>query len=118
MYSGFLGIMVENQEPVTWAEQVVEAARSAGHRRLATLYLMASQCYVTGRIEDSIRYSQAAERVLGGARDEVPYGRVAWTMGGTHGPRAVSKSGSTSVAPSWRATSIEKCSRGRVLSSG
>ena len=34
MYSGFLGIMVENQEPVTWAEQVVEPARSADHRRL------------------------------------------------------------------------------------
>ena len=30
MYSGFLGIMVENQEPVTWAEQVVEASQVRG----------------------------------------------------------------------------------------
>jgi predicted ATPase len=81
-YSVFLGIMVENLEPIAWAEEVVEPARSAYHRRYATLCVMASQCYITGRIEDSVRYSEAAERALGGSRDEVPYGRAAWGMGG------------------------------------
>jgi predicted ATPase len=82
MYSVFLGIMVENLEPIAWAEEVVEPARSAYHRRYATLCVMASQCYITGRIEDSVRYSEAAEGALGGGRDEVPYGRAAWGMGG------------------------------------
>jgi hypothetical protein len=81
-YSVFLGMMIENHEPIAWAEEVIEPARAAGHRRLATLCVMVSACYVTGRIEESLRYSQAAERALVGGRDEVPYGRMAWSLGG------------------------------------
>ena len=81
-YSVFLGMMVESHEPIAWAEEIIELARAADHRRLATLCVMASQCYVTGRIEESVRYSQEAERALAGGRDEVPYGRVAWSFGG------------------------------------
>jgi predicted ATPase len=81
-YSVFLGMMVENHEPIAWAEEVIEPARAADHRRLATLCVMASACYVTGRIEESLRYSQAAERALVDGRDEVPYGRMAWSLGG------------------------------------
>ncbi|MDT5014546.1 MAG: hypothetical protein QOD39_706 [Mycobacterium sp.] len=80
-YSVFLGMLVENHEPIAWAEEVVEPAGVAGHRRLATLCVMASGCYITGRIEESVRYSQAAERALVRGRDEVPYGRVAWSLG-------------------------------------
>jgi predicted ATPase len=81
-YSVFLGMMVENHEPIAWAEEVIEPARTASHRRLATLCVMASACYVTGRIEESLRYSQAAECALVDGRDEVPYGRMAWSLGG------------------------------------
>jgi predicted ATPase/class 3 adenylate cyclase len=81
-YSVFLGMMVENHEPIAWAEEVIEPATAADHRRLATLCVMASACYVTGRIEESLRYSQAAERALVEGRDEVPYGRMAWSLGG------------------------------------
>ena len=43
---------VENYEPIAWAEELIEPARAVDHPRLALLYVMASQCYTTGRIED------------------------------------------------------------------
>ena len=35
---------------------------------------MASQCYIAGRIEEAVRYSDAGQTVIGSGRDEVPFG--------------------------------------------
>ena len=55
VYATFLGFWVEQHEPVAWAEELIEPARIVEHRRLAQLYAMAAQCYVTGRFDDCRR---------------------------------------------------------------
>ena len=54
-YAAFLGFLVENYEPIAWAEELIEPARAVDHPRLASLYVMASQCYMAGRIEAAVR---------------------------------------------------------------
>ena len=44
-YAAFLGPLVENREPIAWAEELIEPARVVDHPRLAFLYVMASWCY-------------------------------------------------------------------------
>ena len=44
-YAAFLGVLVENYEPIAWAEELIEPARAVDHPRLAFLYVMASQCW-------------------------------------------------------------------------
>jgi predicted ATPase len=73
-YATLLGIWTERYEPVTWAEELIELAKTVGHPRLAELYVMAAQCYATGRIENSIGYMTAGQQaILGGCFGEVPY---------------------------------------------
>ena len=74
-YAAFLGVAVENCEPIAWAEELIEPARVADHPRLANLYMMASQCYMAGRIDDAVRYSDAAQMVIASGRyEEMPFG--------------------------------------------
>ncbi len=74
-YAAFLGFLVVNYEPISWAEELVEPARAADHARLATLYVMASQCWMPGRIEAAVRYADTAQIVIdGGRHEEVPFG--------------------------------------------
>jgi len=73
-YAGFLGELLENYEPVTWAEELIEPARAVDHPRLAFLYAIASQCFMTGRIEAAVRYADAGQVVLGNNCDELPFG--------------------------------------------
>jgi predicted ATPase len=78
-YAGFLGFMVQTLEPIAWAEELIEPARVADHPRLAFLYVIASLCYGTGRIEAAVRYSDAGQIVLAsGGGDALPYGIEAW----------------------------------------
>jgi predicted ATPase/class 3 adenylate cyclase len=63
-YAGIFGYLVENLEPIPWAEELIESARSVNHQRLATLYMLASQCGLAGRIADAIRYREAAQDVI------------------------------------------------------
>ncbi len=56
-YAAFLGYRVELYEPMAWAEEVIEPARAVAHPRLAALYAMASQCWMRGRIDAAVRYS-------------------------------------------------------------
>ena len=63
--AAFVGVMVEQYEPVGWAEELIEPSRADGHRRLAQLYLLASQCYTTGRLDDALRYADAGLAVDG-----------------------------------------------------
>ena len=73
-YAGFLGFLVENYEPIAWAEELIEPARAVDHPRLAALYVIASQCYWTGRIEAAVGYADAGQTVIGTGCDEVPFG--------------------------------------------
>ena len=73
-YVGLLGVWVPTLEPIAWAEELIEPARVADHPRLAFLYVIASQCFRTGRIEAAVGYSDAGQIVLAGSRDRLPYG--------------------------------------------
>ena len=72
-YAAFLGWGVGQYEPMAWAEELIESARAVDHPRLATLYLIASQCYMSGRINDAVGYSDASQLVMASGGDEVPY---------------------------------------------
>ncbi len=73
-YAAFLGIWVDNYEPIAWAEELIEPARAVDHPRLAFLYAMASVCWNAGRIEAAVGYSDAGQTVIGTGRGEVPFG--------------------------------------------
>ena len=73
-YAAFLGVLAENYEPTVWVEDLIESACAAAHPRLALLYVLASQCYNTGRIDDAIRYSDAGQMAMRSGSGEVPYG--------------------------------------------
>ena len=80
-YAAFLGYLIENYEPIVWAEELIEPARAVDHPRLAALYVMASQCYMAGRPEAAVRYSDAGQAVVDSGPDEVPYGIEGWVGG-------------------------------------
>ncbi|MCW2660669.1 MAG: Cyclase [Mycobacterium sp.] len=73
-YVGWLGACVQTFEPIAWAEELIESARAVDHPRLAFLYVIASLCYLTGRIEAAVGYSDAGQIVLGRSREAPPYG--------------------------------------------
>jgi predicted ATPase/class 3 adenylate cyclase len=73
-YVGWLGVQAQTLEPMAWAEELIEPARAVDHPRLAFLYVIASQCYMTGRIEAAVGYTDAAQTVIGTGGDPVPFG--------------------------------------------
>jgi predicted ATPase len=73
-YAAILGLCVENPEPIAWAEELIEPARAVDHPPLAFLNVLASQCFMFGRIEEAARYADDAQSVIGSGRDEVPFG--------------------------------------------
>jgi predicted ATPase len=77
-FAGLLGVGAQTLEPIAWAEELVEPARVADHPRLAFLYVIASQCYATGRIEAAVGYADAGQIVVGRSRDGLPYGIEGW----------------------------------------
>ena len=81
-YAAFLGtIGSNNYEPIAWAEELIEPARAVDHPRLASLYVMASQCWMPGRIEAAVRYTDAAQLVIGSGRDESrSASRAGWAL--------------------------------------
>ena len=66
-----------------WAEELIEPARAVDHPRLGVLYVIASMCWIAGRIEAAVGYSEAGQKVLGRGRDEVPFGIEGW-LGGAY----------------------------------
>ncbi len=74
-YAAGLGALVHNYEPIAWAEELIEPARAVGHPRLAFLYVMASACWMAGRIEEAVGYADAAQlAIASGRHDEVHFG--------------------------------------------
>jgi predicted ATPase len=74
-YAAWLGNLVDNYEPMAWAEELIEPARAIDHPRLAFLYVLASLCWNAGRMEAAVGYSDAGQLVIGSGRhEEVPFG--------------------------------------------
>ena len=73
-YVGWLGVLAQTLEPIAWVEELIEPARAVDHPRLAFLYAIASVCYLTGRIEAAVGYSEAGQIVLAMSREAPPYG--------------------------------------------
>jgi predicted ATPase/class 3 adenylate cyclase len=82
IYAAWFGYLTENYEPIAWAEELIEPARAVDHPRLAALYVVASNCYMAGRIDPAIRYTEAAQRAISGGSDHIPYGAEA--VGGAY----------------------------------
>jgi hypothetical protein len=82
--SAFLGFLVENFEPLAWAEEIIEPARAFNHPRLAALCVMASQCFVIGRIEEAVRYSDIGESVIAAGGDTAPYDAAESWLGSSY----------------------------------
>ncbi|HEY6577115.1 MAG TPA: adenylate/guanylate cyclase domain-containing protein, partial [Mycobacterium sp.] len=81
--AAFVGFWVENYEPISWAEELIEPARAADHPRLVGLYVLASQCYMTGRVQAAVRYTEAGEMAWDRGRGVVPYGAECF-LGGAY----------------------------------
>jgi predicted ATPase len=77
-YAAFLGVWIENYEPVAWAEELIEPARAVDHPRLAFLYVLASQSFHPGRVKAAVRYSDAGQPVIASGSHEVPFGVDGW----------------------------------------
>jgi predicted ATPase/class 3 adenylate cyclase len=73
-YAGFFGTGVENYEPIGWAEELIEPASATDHPRLAFLYVVASQCFMAGRVDDAVRYCDDGQIVLGRSGAVLPHG--------------------------------------------
>jgi predicted ATPase len=81
--TAFVGGLAENYEPISWAEELIEPARAADHPRLVALYVMASQCYFTGRVEAAVRYTEAAVMAIESGLGDVLYGTEGF-LGGAY----------------------------------
>ena len=80
-YASLLGTEVANYEPFAWAEELIEPAQAVEHSRLGMLYAMASRCFLVGRIEEAVGYSNAGRTLIASSGHDVPFGAVEW-MGG------------------------------------
>ena len=72
--AGFIGVLIESFEPVTWAEELIDLARDVDHPLLVSLCSIASLCYVLGRVDDALRYCEAGQTVMQDRSNEVPFG--------------------------------------------
>nr|WP_090278748.1 adenylate/guanylate cyclase domain-containing protein [Mycolicibacterium komanii]CRL74384.1 LuxR family transcriptional regulator [Mycolicibacterium komanii] len=82
-YAGLVGFNAENYEPISWAEELVERARAADHPRLQYLCQIASVCYMAGRVDAAINYTDTIGRAIRDGRDAVPFG-LAGLAGGAY----------------------------------
>ncbi len=67
--AGLFGPLIEKYEPIMWAEELVEPARTTRHPRLVSLCAIASLCYVFGRVDDALKYSNAGQVALQGSAE-------------------------------------------------
>lgn len=77
-YTALLGPFLENYEPITWAEELIEPLRAVEHPRLAAVCVGASLCCLIGRFDQAVHYSELGQAVIAAARDKVSYFGEAW----------------------------------------
>jgi len=80
-YSALFGVLTEKFEPVTWAEELIPAARAAHHSRLTSLCLLATHCWMVGRIDQAVRYGDEGQALVDRGRYGVPRGLESWSAG-------------------------------------
>ena len=80
-YATLLGALVENYEPVAWAEELIEPACAVDHPRLADLYVMATHCWMVGRVDEALRYSDAGKILIAGSGYKALPGFESWLAG-------------------------------------
>jgi predicted ATPase len=68
VFCSFLGLPCQRHEPFSWSEELIGAARAVAHPQLVALYAMAAQCMLAGRIDDSLRFCEAAQVLWSDAR--------------------------------------------------
>ena len=112
-YAAFIGLWVENYEPIAWAEELIEPALAVDHPRLAFLYVTASQCWNPGRIEEAIRYSDDGQTVIARGRYEMPFGGEGW-LGTVYLILDSPNGWSSGAAPSLNADATRTVSPGRT----
>ncbi|MDH3704430.1 MAG: adenylate/guanylate cyclase domain-containing protein [Acidimicrobiia bacterium] len=78
IYAAFLGQWTQRYEPVTWAEDLLPAARAADDQHLLALTAAAGYAVYAGRPEDGIGHAQAAAALLEDPHyDPPPFGSAA-----------------------------------------
>jgi hypothetical protein len=77
-YAALLGPFLENYEPITWAEELIEPLRAIEHPRLAAVCVGASLCCVVGRFKEAVLYSEVGQTVIAAASDKVSYFGEPW----------------------------------------
>jgi predicted ATPase len=78
---GFFG--GENFEPVAWAEALIEPASAIGHPRLASLYVGASLCWMTGRVDQGLEYTDCGQTMWASSPHAPRYG-LEFVLGGAY----------------------------------
>jgi predicted ATPase/class 3 adenylate cyclase len=81
---GWLGSLVENYEPITWAEELVAPARGVGHSRLASLCGCASLCFLFGQVDDALEYSQIGQLALTDGSKQAQFGLELFWLGAVY----------------------------------
>ena len=76
--------MVENLEPVTWAEELIEPARVLDHPRLVSLCGTASMCFMLGRVDEALAYSNTGQIAMRPSPDEVRFGVLELWLGAVY----------------------------------
>jgi predicted ATPase/class 3 adenylate cyclase len=76
--AGLFGVMVEKFEPITWAEELIEPARTVDHPKFVSLCAIASLCWMFGRDDDAMAYSDAGQAAMRGSPLEVPFDFPIW----------------------------------------
>ena len=75
IYAAFPGYWAQRYEPVTWAEDLLGAARTVDHPKLAALTTMACSAVYAGRADVALRHAEAATSLLDDPRyDKPPFG--------------------------------------------
>ncbi len=81
-YAAFVGLWVEQYEPLGWAEELIAPAKAVKHRRLAQLCALAAHCFIIGRVDDAVGYIEASQQLkASGQFDTVPHDLEAWFGG-------------------------------------
>ncbi|OBI85024.1 adenylate/guanylate cyclase domain-containing protein [Mycobacterium sp. E740] len=76
--AALLGFCLAIYEPVAWAEELIEPAGTANHPLLPNLCVTASVCWMAGRIEEALQYTEVAQSVLADSYDPLPFGIENW----------------------------------------
>jgi predicted ATPase len=92
VFSGFIGGWIEQHEPHTWAEELLEPARAVEHPRLAQLYVAASECYRIGRVDAAVTYADASVAISDTGRFlRAPFDIEPTALGGTYITKGLSQ---------------------------